>query len=156
MSRRVNVRGIIVKDGKLFGVRHRRPENEADFWCTPGGGLDDRESLIAGMKREILEETGVTAEIGRLLYIQQFNEPDKLSSSGFDEFLEFFFHIKNADDFDNIDLSTTSHGTQELAEFGWVDPKEVTFLPLFLQQVDIESGITENSPVVITDELSES
>jgi len=157
MSRRVNVRGIIVKDGKLFAVRHLGIDGKGKgFWCTPGGGLDDGESLVAGIQRELLEETGVTAHVGRLLFVQQFKKTGQFESYDFDEFLEFFFHIENASDFENVDLSNTSHGEQELVELGWIDPATVDILPIFLRSIDIASAITKNSPVVMTDELSES
>ena len=35
-------------------------------WEVPGGQVEEGESLIAGVQREILEETGVTAKIGVL------------------------------------------------------------------------------------------
>lgn len=137
MSRRINVRGIIVKDGMLFAVRHKSTEgNEKHFWCTPGGGLEDGESLLDGVKREITEETGVTAQVGRLLFVQQFKKSEH-ESYDFNEFLEFFFAIENADDFEQIDLPTTTHGAAELAEFGWVDPQALDFLPLFIKDVDL-------------------
>lgn len=149
MSRRINVRGIIRRDGTLFAVRHRRPEGERDFWCTPGGGLEDGESLVDGIRREMMEETGVTPEIGRLLFIQQFS---KTGDAVYDEFLEFFFEITNTDDFDRVDLASTTHGTTELAEFGWVDPRTVDFLPEFLQSVDFASLDHQSLPLIF-DEL---
>lgn len=153
MSRRINVRGIIIKDGKLFAVRHKQPDSTGkNFWCTPGGGLDDGESLEDGIRREILEETGVIAQVGRLLFIQQFRKTGD-ESYDFDEFLEFFFHIENVDDFNNIDLTATSHGTAEIAEFAFVNPAETDFLPKFLQTIDMATVITKNSPVFIADEL---
>jgi 8-oxo-dGTP pyrophosphatase MutT (NUDIX family) len=154
MSRRINVRGIIVRDGKLFAVRHLGADGSSKgFWCTPGGGLDDGESLSAGIARELLEETGITAQVGRLLFIQQFQKTGEFESYDYDEFLEFFFLIENSDAFENINLSTTTHGAAELAEFGWIDPKTVDFLPLFLKDIDIESAITKNLPVIINNEL---
>lgn len=153
MNRRINVRGIIVKDGKLFAVRHKQPDgSDKGFWCTPGGGLEDGESLEDGIRREILEETGITAQVGRLLFIQQFSKTGD-EFNNFDEFLEFFFLIENSDAFDNISLEDTSHGTAEIAEFAFVNPAETNLLPRFLRTIDIESALTKNSPVFIADEL---
>ncbi len=153
MSRRIAVRAIIYRDDKLFGVRHRTNKNEGkDFWCTPGGGLDDGESLIDGARREILEETGVNADIGRLLFIQQYSHTPE-DAHDYDEFLEFFFEVTNVDDFDAIDLAQTSHGQAELAEFGWVDPRAVTFLPRFIQEVDFKSAMNQSTPLIVSVEL---
>lgn len=148
MSRRINVRGIIWRDGRVFAVRHKSHENGGkNFWCTPGGGLDDGESLAKGVRREILEETGVAADIGRLLFIQQFKKTE-FESYDFDEFLEFFFEIKNTADFDAIDLTATTHGQIELAEFSWVDPQVVDLLPMFLKDIDPSMIDQQSLPIV--------
>ena len=43
-KRRVNVRGIIWRDGKLLAVKHKNNDgSEADYWAVPGGGLDPHE-----------------------------------------------------------------------------------------------------------------
>ena len=91
----------------------------------PGGGLDPEESLIDGVKREMLEETGIEAQVGNLLYIQQLVYK-KL------EYLEFFFHIANAQDYLDIDLSKSTHGETEIAEIGLIDPAAEKVLPEFL------------------------
>ncbi len=151
MSRRITVRGVVYRDGKLFAVRHRaNVERGMHFWCTPGGGLYDGESLHNGLRREIREETGITAEIGRLLFVQQFRKTsDELYKH--DEFLEFFFEITNVDKFDTIDLTTTSHGETELAEFAWVDPRDVDFLPTFLRTVDFTTLDHQALPLFFND-----
>jgi 8-oxo-dGTP diphosphatase len=126
--RRVTVRGVIVKEDELFCVRLNsyRDNNPMDFWCTPGGGVDDGEELLTALKREFIEELGIEPAIGNLLYVQQY-----LESSG-DEQMEFFFHVINTDDFLNIDLSKTTHGEKEIAELGFLDPKNIKVLPKFL------------------------
>ena len=62
-KRRVNVRGIIYKDGKLFCQQLNddlgKPHN---FWSVPGGGLNAKEPLVNAVEREIMEETGVKAD----------------------------------------------------------------------------------------------
>ncbi len=152
MKRRINVRGIIYNNGRLFAVRHRRPEGEADFWCTPGGGLEDGESLTDGIRREIIEETGVTPVVGRILAIQQFTK-DPAVVYDYDEFLEFFFHIENADDFEHINLAATSHGEAEIKDAAFVEIENTEVLPKFLRSFNY-STIADNLGVVIVDELT--
>lgn len=129
MIRRISVRGIVLSDSKLLCVRLHRYEGslqmEDDYWCLPGGGLDEGESLIDGVAREMIEETGIKPVVGSLLYVQQFAYDDK-------EYLEFFFHITNSEDYQNIDLSKTTHGEKEIAEIGFIDPRSVNVKPEFL------------------------
>lgn len=153
MNRRVTVRGIIIRDGKIFAVRHRRPDGYSkDFWCTPGGGLEENENLADGVRREILEETGVDAQIDRLVIVYQFHKPKEAPFPEV-ECLEFFFLIKDSPAFDAIDLTATTHGEAEIHEAGFIDPTAVDFRPAFIQSMDLHELLTKNSPVVITSEF---
>ncbi len=148
IDRRINVRGIIFKDGKLF-CQKLKPDFrgiERNFWCTPGGGLDENESLEQGLIREIVEETGITPLLGRLLFVQQFYD-------GVRENIEFFYYIENADDFEKIDLDNTSHGPLEISQCDFVDPSDSDILPYFLKTVDIAAYINEVKPVYIFSDL---
>ena len=147
-TRRVTVRGIVFKDGKLFAQKLKTENGgSADFWCIPGGGVDPGEAVLDALHREMIEETGVAPEIGRLLYVQQYAHGDR-------EFLEFFFHVKNADDYDTIDLAATSHGEAEVAECGFVDPARENILPEFLQHRDITTDLNDITYVEILDNLN--
>ena len=149
-KRRINVRAIIWNDGRLFAVKHKTKNNsESSYWCLPGGGLDPFESLEDGIIREMIEETGVRPQVGRILFVQQLQS----GRAGRDEELEFFFHIKNHKDFETIDLSKTSHGNIELSQYGFIDPTHEFLLPEFLQNVDLENHINSIQPVVIYDYL---
>ncbi len=128
--RRITVRGIIVRDGKLFAQKLKKHDDVNDYWATPGGELDQHESLLNGLTREMIEETGITPTIGELMYIQQYSDEDG-------EYLEFFFRILNADEYQHIDLAATSHGEQEVAECGFIDPAASYVLPAFLQQENL-------------------
>jgi 8-oxo-dGTP diphosphatase len=145
MGRRVAVRGIALHDGKILCVRLRpypgkiRAEG-GDYWCLPGGGLEDGESLSDGIQREMVEETGIKPNVGKLLFIQQFTFEDT-------EGLEFFFHIINSEDYLHVDLSKTSHGEKELAEIKFIEPKAVRVLPTFLSVEPLETIAASHDPV---------
>lgn len=147
MSARVAVRAIIVDGDKLFCVRHKayggKPEKA--YWCTPGGGLEDNESLNQTVEREVMEEVGVRAKVGNLLYIQQYTSKDDGH-----EHLEFFFHVTNTEDFKNIDSKSASHHDIEIGEFGFIDrggKKEIK--PKFLGTEDIQAYIKAKDPTKI-------
>lgn len=146
--RRVNVRGIIFNNGKLFCQQLKPGIDKAlrDYWCTPGGGLNEGESLHDGLRRELIEETGIMPKIGKLLLVQQFHDGKK-------EQLEFFFHIENPEDYRIIDLAATSHGELEIAHCEFVDPAAHHILPALLQTLDIASHIQMVYPVLIDSEL---
>ena len=133
MERRIAVRGIIIKDGKLLCMRLKPHKFDMALpqgtYCTPGGGLDEDESIEDCLVRELEEEIGVRAKVGDLLYVQQYRYIDR-------EYVEFFFHCTNPDDFLSIDLSKTTHGEKEVAEVAFVDPREVKILPEFLANED--------------------
>lgn len=154
-TRRVTVRGIIYKDGKLFCQELKNKDGTGrGFWCTPGGGLELGESLIDGLQREMLEETGVKATIGKLLFVQQYSEGAPTGEHGAQEFLEFFFHIENAANYDTID-EHASHFAAEILNYGFVDPKTSNVLPKFLQTIDIESYITSDLPPYVYAEFNQ-
>ncbi len=152
-ERRVNVRGIAFNDNKILAQKFRTYENgETDYWGTPGGGLDPHESLHDGLRREMIEETGIAPKIGKLLFMQQFlfNRDD-----GVKEQMEFFFHIENPEDYTSVDLASTTHGTQELTRCEFIDPTKENLLPEFLQSIDINSYIQDDRPVAIIDYLKD-
>ncbi len=155
MKRRVNVRGIIINDkGELFCQRlTARNEDGRNFWCTPGGGLDPLESLTDGLRREMIEETGVEPVIGSLLFIQQFAESGENSAHGPNEQLEFFFYITNWQDYETINLEATSHGVAEIAECGFVDLKTTHILPAKLREMDLDVVIAQAGNVAVYTEF---
>ncbi len=152
-KRRINVRAIIWKDGKLLAVKHksRHGNGVAAYYAVPGGGLDPMESLTDCLKRELMEETGIEAVPGKLLFMQQFCS----DRQGYDEELEFFFAVENPEDFVNIDLTKTTHGDIELAVCEYVDPSQVIIYPTLLQTIDIRRYIETSMPTLVVDNFNE-
>lgn len=137
-KRRINVRAIVWRDGKLLAVKHKNKDgSETEYWAIPGGGLDPQEGMQEGVAREVFEEIGVKAVVGKLLFTQQFMSRRR----DYEEELEFFFQVEDSKYFDSIDLAATSHGLDEIAEVAFIDPKAEYILPSFLSEVDIQSYI---------------
>lgn len=61
IKKRVSCRGLVVKNGKVL----LSYEKNKDVYMSPGGGIEENESLEECCQREILEETGIIAKAGK-------------------------------------------------------------------------------------------
>ncbi|GAB3998665.1 hypothetical protein GCM10028807_46940 [Spirosoma daeguense] len=69
---RLRVCGLYRENDRLLMVRHRGIGPTDTFWCPPGGGADFNEKAPDALTREFLEETGLSVEIGELLFVNEF------------------------------------------------------------------------------------
>nr|WP_018637382.1 NUDIX domain-containing protein [Parafrankia elaeagni] len=63
---RRSVRAVLIDDeARLVMIKRTRP-GVAPYWTTPGGGIEPEDvSREAALERELLEELGATAAVGR-------------------------------------------------------------------------------------------
>lgn len=64
----VNVRGLLVREvekEKQLIIQLRKRKGEAEVYELPGGRINEYESIVDGLKREILEETGLKVNVIR-------------------------------------------------------------------------------------------
>ena len=62
----VNVRGIVVRqseNGKQLLIQLRKRAGEPESYELPGGRINEYEKMLDGLRREIMEETGLTVEM---------------------------------------------------------------------------------------------
>lgn len=58
----VGVGGVTIQDGRVLLIRRAFPPLQGE-WSIPGGGLDVGETIVEGVRRELLEETGVAVRV---------------------------------------------------------------------------------------------
>lgn len=79
--------GVVVSGRKVLLVEAK---STPGAWVPPGGMIEPREPAVEAAAREVLEETGVAVEVGRLIgYGQAWRERDDL--------LELYFAARAVD-----------------------------------------------------------
>ena len=110
MSIENKARGIVIHDNKLLVFKLTE---KAIYYSLPGGHIEFGDTIEDTIAREMLEETGIPAKVGKLLFIRQLIVPDQ-------HMIEFFYFIENGADYLNIDFSKASHG-HEVVDYKFVD-----------------------------------
>ncbi len=70
------VKGFIMNGHRVLLVRRSRSNRYPGVWEIPGGRLEDNETLEEGLKREILEEVGIVAEVKFPVKVHHFERSD--------------------------------------------------------------------------------
>jgi 8-oxo-dGTP diphosphatase len=105
----------IFRDGKVLLVRRAR-KPALDIWTLPGGGVEAGETLHQAVRREVMEETGVTIEVVALAGHREMIARDA------DGRLSRHFVILP---FAARWISGEPTLNDELSDFRWVRPDEV-------------------------------
>jgi 8-oxo-dGTP diphosphatase len=71
----VGVGGVVISGGRALLVRRGRAPLEGQ-WSIPGGMLEVGETLLEGVRRELLEETGIEVRVGELIEVFERIMPD--------------------------------------------------------------------------------
>lgn len=117
---RVGVGAITFKDGKVLLVK-RGIEPSRGLWAIPGGTLKLGETLQECAAREILEETGITINVGDCVYVFDFIERDDQRK------IKFHYVIV---DFAADYLSGEAKGADDAEDARWFSPEDLEAVPV--------------------------
>ena len=71
----IGVGGAVVRDGRLLLVRRASRRGRGN-WQLPGGFIEPDETIEQGVVREVLEESGVVAEVEGVLGLRNRYDPE--------------------------------------------------------------------------------
>jgi len=108
----ITSRAIIIKDGKIL-LMHRRKHKE-EYFVLPGGGVEEGETPIETVNREVYEETG-------LKMISQTPAFDVVDVNGKNVHL-FYCELEEGTPFLNGEEKETS-STEDWYDIAWFDLK---------------------------------
>jgi ADP-ribose pyrophosphatase YjhB (NUDIX family) len=71
---RTRVNGVLIQNDEILLIKHQMGADKY-FWNVPGGGMEYGTSIVENLKREYLEETGLSIEVGRFLCTFEYLDP---------------------------------------------------------------------------------
>lgn len=127
---RVRVAGILIQDGALLLVAHRK-KGEI-YWLLPGGGVRYGESLVQALEREFREELGIRVSVERFACMSDAIEPH-----GRRHILNIAFHCSYRDGEYRLGRE------RRLCDYGFFTPEEIAGMRLYPPINETLSSIVE-------------
>ena len=120
--RHVVVHALVERDKKLLLARRAPHLAEGGKWGLPGGFLDRGETMIQGVLRELLEETGWTGRVRTLLRVN--SRPDRPQQN-----IDFDFVVEP--------LEKRGEPDAESSDVQWIPMERVLSLDLAFDQMEV-------------------
>ena len=120
---RIRACGICIEDNKILLVKHHSLGKGGIIWAPPGGGMVFGETTEEALKREFMEETGLTISIKKFLCVNEYLAAPLHA-------IELFFIVKKIDGILLTGVDPELHKDRQIiTEVGWLSFDELKQLP---------------------------
>lgn len=125
---RVSVRGILIQDDQLLVIH--RIKGDREYYVIPGGGVEDHETLIQALKRELLEEVGIQVDVLNEQPVYTYHDQDSI---------QYFYVVSYVSGEygtgSGLEFKEQVNTNQYLLEFiSFKDIKNICLVPEFLKE----------------------
>jgi 8-oxo-dGTP diphosphatase len=121
---RIRVCGICIENNKILLVKHHSLGKGGILWAPPGGGIVFGETAEEALKREFIEETGLTISAEKFLCVNEYLTPPLHA-------IELFFLVKKIDGMLQTGVDPELHSDKQIiTEVKWLSFEELNALPL--------------------------
>ena len=125
---RISVRGILIQDDQLLVIH--RIKGDREYYVIPGGGVEDHETLIQALKREMLEEVGIQVDVLNEQPIYTYHDQESIQYFYVVSYVSGEYGTGTGPEFEK-QVSTN----QYLLEFiSFKDIKNICLVPEFLKE----------------------
>ena len=116
----IQVQGILYRkiSGDIQYLLLKRTQEKESFWQPVTGGLEEGETKVQALKREVWEETGIKNVVRIVQNVDYFEYPDAHFIKGYDFIKEYVFGVE-VDPNERIALDGKEH-----SQFRWCNFKE--------------------------------
>lgn len=122
----VSVTGVVIReDGRVLAIQRA----DDGRWVPPGGVLELDETPQQGVAREVLEETGIVVEPGRLVGVYKNMRLGVVS-------LAILCHP----------VGGSAHPTDEAVKVAWLDPSEAADVMPEARAVRVLDALRDDGP----------
>jgi len=137
---RVLARVVVTHDDKILLVRNKG----ARFWYPPGGGWEyQEETILECAKREVKEETGYDVTVGKMLWLQEFHEGEKIF---FETFWRAVIAPDNKQDTDGLMTHIDADANGMVEEAKWFTLPELNDIKVFPERIKtMDLGVEESA-----------
>ncbi len=128
----VGVGAVVIHEGRVLLVQRGR-EPLRGYWSIPGGAVETGETLIDALRREVLEETGLTVDPLFLTAVFERLMPDAEGRTEFHYVLiDYVCALPTGENPDD-----TEQAGDDAAALGWFDLEEAHTLRMTAGTLDV-------------------
>ena len=126
--KRVSARGLVVTDSGLATIFRRKIKDgkTKEYYVIPGGGINENEDVISGLKRELSEELNIEVNVKDLAFILET-----------DDRIEYFYNCE----YISGDFKLNGEELERMSKENYYEP---TFLKINeLEHYDVQKEVIE-------------